>query len=235
MTDETETTVSGWTTDTLHQHMVSQIGELARHGTCETEALRDYLNERINGLKELVSQHNELMKEAAVRADIIDAYNKEVANNWRKSFEDLRQTFVTIPVCDRIESDVRRNELGLKDAVRREDLTKIYNDIEKLRDQSNTGRGKEAANSNLITLGIAVLAVFVSLAGIFYHPQESATNYLNTAQLSALSNRVDSSQVTAQQQTTRQDLINKLDDVVKQLQLNREVQRSIAHGKDGTP
>lgn len=69
---------------------------------------------------------------------------------------------------------IRSLELSVKDAVRREDLKPISDAIDKLRDANAGAAGKSTAFSQIVTVGLAALAIVVSLGLAIYSSHVSA-------------------------------------------------------------
>jgi hypothetical protein len=182
MSGETEKAVSGWTVDTLHGHLVGMI-----------DAVDVRLNQRVTDLKELIGQSQAAAKEAQRLAENIDTYNKAQANEWRHSLDDLRQTFVTKAVGDRIEADTKRVELTLKDTVKREDLHKIEADIEKLRDvtSSNNGKSENAGDWLKTLLTVASIAVAIIFGALAYSAHSTSGIGIDSKRVDDLINRMD--------------------------------------------
>ena len=69
-------------------------------------------------------------------------------------------------------SEVSRLELDMKtclaDTVRRADITPITNEINKMRDTHATSAGKSMATNSMMSFGLAVFAVLISLGAIWF-------------------------------------------------------------------
>jgi hypothetical protein len=119
---------------------------------------------------------------AVAKAEVAAEKRFEAVNEFRGTLAD--QATMLLP---RSEADARfssiaerwdqfsgalsKIELEAKSAVRREDLKPINEAIDKLRDANATHAGKAMGMGTMVTFGLAVLAIMVSLGGILYHSE----------------------------------------------------------------
>jgi hypothetical protein len=127
------------------------------------KTLIDTVKSDVDGFKGQVKQAQEFSKDAMLRADGVLKHNQEISNEWGRTFRELGQTYAPQSVINSLRADIQRIELAQKDAVKRDDLTKIYQDIEKLRDANSARTGQ----SQLVVLGISVIAVIIAGASLF--------------------------------------------------------------------
>lgn len=154
---------TGWTVDTLHSHMMQILDGHIRTREAEVSGLKELLESRISDFKVFIASQKEAEGDALKRSQEVESYNRDQVNEWGAALRNLSGTFATIAIVDRLEADQKRVELGLKDAVSKRDLDKIYGDIERLRDRAAAEGGKSQLISQLITNAISAIAILATL------------------------------------------------------------------------
>ncbi len=76
-------------------------------------------------------------------------------------------------------------QLDMKALVKREDLKPINDAIDKLRETASTTSGRNANSDKVMTFGIAVVAILVSIGGVLYSSAHSSSGIINPGEIAA--------------------------------------------------
>jgi hypothetical protein len=208
----------------------------------EAAAGREYLESQIEAVRQ-VSAQNLIAQKDAMSAALLAAKDalsaaqnaseraiakaEEASDRQRDQIvEQVRELRTVITeqaarIVPRNEVTARFDAMGeklttvenlMRDTVRRAELEPITTGITALQLGASTDRGRSQTSNQIFAGGVAVIGIIIAAGGLFFRGGGDKPPQVSAAQAVA--------QVQAQA-----DLLSKLDDVVKQLQLNREVQR----------
>lgn len=118
---------------------------------------------------------------AVSKAEAASERRFEGVNEFRSTLSDQAATLLSraegdvrfnglVEACAAIADRINKLELAQSTNVRRDDIAKISNDIEKLRDTQTASAGKQSAYAVISAAAFALMALIVSIIGIFYHP-----------------------------------------------------------------
>jgi len=125
MSGETEKQVSGWTVDTLHEHMETRISDLSAHLDERYETQTKALEAAFAAAERAVQAALLAAEKAVTKAELAAERRFEAVNEFRAQLSDQALTFMP-----RSESEVRMNAMSDKidtlTGSRREGIDKAW-------------------------------------------------------------------------------------------------------------
>ena len=222
MATETDTSPSGWTVETLKQFLTTALNDMsATPLTIRTsddlryqqrfDASEKALQAALASAKEAVNAALAASDRAVSKAEMAAEKRFEAVNEFRGTLQDQAARMLTRTEADArfealtekvstIPATISKLELELRGstaiAVNRQDLKPILDSIDKIRDTQSVSGGRSSGFTTIFTGMIAVIAILVSLGGIFYanHAPDAKRMDDLVTRFDALSNRMNQSQ-----------------------------------------
>lgn len=148
MTGETHSDESGWTTDTLHAHMVTRYEDLLRLLDERDVAQKIAMNTALTAAEKAVQTAMTAAEKAVAKAEGAAEKRFESVNEFRQTLSDQAGTFTTRMESEQIQARVRER---LDDVQHRLDL--------------NEGRARGMSTTFGVLLAVATIVI--SLVVVF--------------------------------------------------------------------
>lgn len=147
MSGETEKEVSGWTTDTLHSHIIRLIAANDDRYQERFDGQQQALKDALVGQEKAVGAALDAAKEAVTKAEISSDKRFESVNEFRATLSDQARDFLP-----RKEYESRHEAL--------------MNRIDLLEKKADKQAGQSIASSTIIGYIIGGLGIVVAIAGV---------------------------------------------------------------------
>lgn len=169
MSGETEDAVSGWTTDTLKANVDQQFQALYRllderketsdeAGRVALVAQKTAMQAALESAEKAVNVALITAERAVNKAEVAAEKRFESVNEFRSQLADQVTTFIP-----RAEADVR---IGAVASALADHVAAADAQFKEIRAGLDTMRGNIAGTQRAVTVGIAVLALLVTIAGV---------------------------------------------------------------------
>jgi hypothetical protein len=147
MSGETETSVSGWTVDTLHGHMTRVLAEMDHRYQQRYEAQQEGVAAALAAQEKAVAAALQAADRAVIKAETASEKRFDSVNEFRGAMAD--QTATLMP---RVEAEAR--------------LASMTEKLGELADRLNRSEGKGSGLASAGSILVAVISVVFGLAGI---------------------------------------------------------------------